>query len=183
MGIKARLHPYKPRPEYVLNHLINRIPLVDPRMAAYERMGVRFADRSRALFMLGAEVWEPKNLTVGEYVAVGRQALLDARGGLTIGRSVNISSYTRFMSAKHDIDDRDFVATYAPIVVGDLTWVAMGATVLGGVTIGEGAVVAASAVVTKDVEPWTVVGGAPAVPLRKRNRDVSYEIDFRPNWL
>ena len=182
MGVKARLGQYKPPQEFVLNHLVNRIPLVDARMAAYERLGVRFADRSKALIMLGTEVWNPTALQIGPWASIGRDVLLDARGGITLGKSVNITSHVKFMSAKHDVDDTRFAASFDPIVVGDHAWVALGATVLGGVTIGEGAVVAAGSVVTKDVAPFMVVGGMPARPLRERNRDVSYEIDYRPNW-
>jgi len=58
--------------------------------------------------------------------------------------------------------------TYAPIVIGDNAWVASRAFVGPGVTVGEGAVVAACAVVTKDIEPWTVVGGNPAKFIKKR---------------
>ncbi|HMS72434.1 MAG TPA: hypothetical protein PKB03_05320, partial [Baekduia sp.] len=65
---------------------------------------------------------------------------------------------------------------------GDRAWVALGATVLGGVTIGEGAVVAAGAVVTKDVEPYSVVGGVPAVKIGDRSRGLRYELDYRPSW-
>ena len=183
MSLRARLHPYKPPREFVLNHLVNRIPLVDVRMAAYERLGVRFADRAKALIMLGTEVWNPKGLEIGPYASIGRDVLLDARGGIRIGKSVNITSHTRFMSAKHVVDDPIFEARFEPIDIGDHAWVALGATVLGGVSIGEGAVIAAGSVVTKSVAPFAIVGGVPAAPIGERNRNVSYEIDYRPNWV
>jgi acetyltransferase-like isoleucine patch superfamily enzyme len=68
-------------------------------------------------------------------------------------------------------------------VVGDRAWVAQNALVLPGVTIGEGAVVAASSVVTNDVAPYAVVGGAPARHLRDRPRELTYELLLRRNWL
>ena len=69
-----------------------------------------------------------------------------------------------------------------PIVIGDRVWIGMNATVLGGVTIGEGAVVAAGSVVTKDVPPFTVVGGVPARPIKDRERELTYRLAYRPNW-
>lgn len=122
-------------------------------------------------------------MSIGRNSTIGRWCLLDARGGITVGRNVNISSYCRFMTAKHDFDDPAFPALYAPIVVGDRAWVAMGLTVLDGVTIGAGAVVCAGAVVTKDVPPYTVVGGVPAKHIRDRPREQGYTIDYPPNWL
>lgn len=178
--IAARWLP--PR-EYALNQVVSRIPLAGPRMRAYAALGVRLEDPRRCVIMLGTEVWKPSRLEIRSGTTVGRQCLLDARGGLRLGRSVNVSSHARFMSAKHEIDDPDFVATFEPIDVGDRVWIALGATVLGGVTIGEGAVVAAGAVVTSDVAPYTVVGGVPAVSLRMRDRRLRYELDYRPNWL
>ena len=172
-----------PPPEYALNHIVNRIPLVGARMAAYGVFGVRFEERSHTVIMLHTEVWAPRLVRIGARSVVGRECLLDARGGLKIGRDANISSHVRFMSAKHEIDDPEFAATFAPIVVGDRVWIALGATVLGGVTIGEGAVVAGGALVTRDVAPYTVVAGVPARPIRERSRDLRYELDYRPNWL
>lgn len=172
-----------PPPEAFLNHMVNRIPLAALRMRCYAFAGVRFDDPRTGVIMLGTEVWKPSRLSIGVHTIVGRGCLLDARGGLRLGRSVNVSSFTRFMSAKHVVDDPDFEAAFAPIVVGDRAWIALGATVLGGVTIGEGAVVAAGAVVTRDVDPYTIVGGVPAFPIGNRNRDLRYELSYRPNWL
>jgi acetyltransferase-like isoleucine patch superfamily enzyme len=183
MSLKSTLGAARPPREYVLNHVVNRIPLVEPRMAAYERLGVRFQDRRQAVIMLMTEVWTPQRLSIGAGVSIGRHVLLDARGGLEVGDGANISSYTRFMTAKHVVDDPDFAHLYEPIVIGDHAWVALGATVLGGVTIGAGAVVAAASVVTADVAPYTVVGGAPARLLReRRSGPLDYHIDYRPDW-
>jgi putative colanic acid biosynthesis acetyltransferase WcaF len=169
--------------ELILNHAVNRIPLVRPRMRCYALAGVRLEDASTGVIMLGSEVWAPRRLELGAHTIVGRHCLLDARGGLRLGRSVNVTSYSRFMTAKHLVNDPDFDAVFEPIVVEDRAWIALGATVLGGVTIGEGAVVAAGAVVTSDVEPFTIVGGIPAKPIGSRNRDLRYELLYRPNWL
>lgn len=177
------LYRWAPPPEYLLNHVVNRIPLVGPRMAAYAALGVRFADRRRAIVMLRAEVTSPRNLRMGIDSVIGRDCLVDARGGITIGDRVNITSFARFMTAKHLIDEPGFPAVLEPIVVEDDAWIALGATVLGGVTIGEGAVVAAGAVVTRDVPARAIVAGIPATQVGTREPGVGMASGYRPNWL
>lgn len=174
---------YLPHPDWVLNHVVARLPFVAWRMRLYQLARVRFADVRRACFMLGVEVSHPWRLTVGRGVIVGPQVLLDARGGITLGDNVNISSYTKIQTAKHEVQDPLFPASFAPVVIEDRVWIGLGAIVLGGVTIGEGAVVAAGSVVTKDVAPFTIVAGVPAAPIASRTRDLRYELDYRPNWI
>ncbi|MEI2712488.1 MAG: acyltransferase [Nocardioides sp.] len=171
-----------PNPEWLLNHVVNKVPYTAQRHRMYAALGVNFEDPSTGCLMLGVEVHSPHDLHVGRNVVVGPGALLDCRGGLHIGADVNITGKCRFMTAKHDVQDADFVASFDPIRIGDRAWIALGATVLGGVTIGEGAVVTANATVTKDVEPYTIVGGTPAVKIGERNRDLRYHLEYRPNW-
>jgi acetyltransferase-like isoleucine patch superfamily enzyme len=167
---------------WVLNHVVNRIPWASPRMACYARLGVALEDHRSGVIMLGSEVHSPAQLRIGRASAIGNRCILDARGGITIGRDVNISSYARLQTAKHLIDDPDFMHDYSPIAVEDRAWIAEGAVVLGGVRIGEGAVVAAGAVVSKDVAPFSVVAGVPARPLRERSRELRYHLAWRPDW-
>ncbi len=171
-----------PPRDWVLNHVVCRMPLASVRMACYARMGVAFEDHRTGVIMLGSEVHAPTQLKIGRGCAIGNRCVLDARGGITIGRDVNISSHARLQTAKHLIDDPDFMHDFSPIAIGDRAWIAEGAVVLGGVTLGEGAVVAAGAVVTKDVAPYSVVGGVPARPIRERARDLRYHLTWRPDW-
>ncbi|UWX80272.1 acyltransferase [Arthrobacter jinronghuae] len=76
---------------------------------------------------------------------------------------------------QHDYNSPTFATSGGPIVIRDRAWISFRATILPGVVIGEGAVVAANSVVTKDVEPFTVVGGIPAKKIGERNPSVSYE--------
>ena len=79
------------------------------------------------------------------------------------------------ITGSHDIDDPYFTADFKPIHVGHHCWIGTGAIVLQGVTIGDGAVVAAGAVVTKNIPPYEVWGGVPAKFIRKRNSDLLYK--------
>lgn len=171
-----------PPSDWLLNHLVCRLPFAASRMSWYARFGVLLEDHRTGIIMLGSQIHEPGRLRIGRNCAIGKRCVLDARGAITIGRDVNISSYARLQTAKHLIDDRDFMHDFSPIVIGDRVWIAEGAVVLGGVEIGEGAVVAAGAVVTKDVDPFSVVGGVPAKPIRTRSRDLRYHLSWRPDW-
>jgi acetyltransferase-like isoleucine patch superfamily enzyme len=181
--LKARTRRLLPTQEYALNHIANRLPARGTRMRLYQACGVNFEEITTTTFMLGTEVWSPSRLTVGANTAVGRQCLLDCRGTVTIGRSVNITSQVAFMTAKHDVQSPSFEAAYSPIVIGDRAWIALRATLLGGVTVGEGAVVAAGAVVASDVEPFSIVAGVPAKKIGERTRDLDYNILYKPDWL
>jgi putative colanic acid biosynthesis acetyltransferase WcaF len=90
-----------------------------------------------------------------------------------IGADASVSQYALLCTASHDIDSVDFELVAKPIMVQAHAWVAARAFVGPGVTIGEGAVVGATASVFRDVAPWMVVGGNPAVEIRKRTRTVS----------
>lgn len=180
--MRTRIVRWLPPPDAIVNAIVPRIPLAPLRMRALSVAGARFEDPATATIMLGTEVWSAPRLEIGARSIVGRHCLLDARGGIRIGRDVNITSYSRLVTAKHIIDDPGFDAVYEPIVIGDRAWIAMGATILGGVTINEGAVVAAGAVVTADVAPYAVVGGMPARKLRERSRDLDYRLGYRPLW-
>jgi putative colanic acid biosynthesis acetyltransferase WcaF len=182
---KSLLRPLKtfiPSGTWISNTLVGRIPIASMRMKFYALLGVRFENRKTGVIMLSTEIRAPHKLYIGRNSAIGRHCTIDARGGVTIGQDVNISSHARLQTAKHLIDDPDFMHDYSPITVGDRAWIAEASIVLGGVNIGEGAVVAAGAVVTKDVEPFTVVGGVPAQPIRMRSEDLRYHLSWRPDW-
>ena len=69
------------------------------------------------------------------------------------------------------------------VVIEDNAWIAMRTTILPGVTIGEGAYVAAAALVNRNVEPYTLVGGVPAKKIRDRSRDIQYTLQHFPHWI
>lgn len=83
------------------------------------------------------------------------------------------------MTFEHDLDDPDFLPRGRKVVIEDYVFIGIRAIILPGVTIHEGAAVAAGAIVTHDVEPYTIVAGTPAKPIRKRNRDIHYTLVHR----
>jgi len=117
----------------------------------------------------------PSRVTIGHATHINRGVLLDGRGIVKIGNCVSISHRAAFVSAGHDTQSPTFGYRSAPITICDYAWIGVNATILKGVTIGEGAVVAAGAVVTKDVEPYTIVGGVPAKKIGERPRGLNYK--------
>ena len=114
------------------------------------------------------EVWMPSRLRIGSQVWIDRNVNLYNVDRITIGDNVIISDGAYICTASHDISKKDFPLVTAPVTIGSGAWIAAHAIVLPGITIGEGAVVGSGAVVTKDVPPWTVVGGNPARIIKQR---------------
>ena len=106
-------------------------------------------------------------LTIGEGTFINNGVVLSAQEKIQIGNRVQIGPLVIAMDCDfHGVDDRNGEAPMAPIIVEDDVWLATRCTLLRGVRIGRGSVVAAGAVVTKDVPPYTLVGGIPARPIR-----------------
>lgn len=109
-----------------------------------------------------------KNITLGKNVFINSGCHFQDQGGIEIGDGTLIGHNVVLATINHDISPyMKRKNHYAPIKIGNNVWIGSNATILQGVTIGEWAVIAAGAVVTKDVEPYTVVGGIPAKFIKK----------------
>lgn len=120
------------------------------------------------------------HIAIGNNTVINRYSYLDGRVPLTIGNNVNISHYTLIQTLTHDPQNPDFVCLCKPVVIEDHVWIGARAIISPGVRIGEGAVVGAGAVVTRDVEPYTIVGGNPAKFIKERSRDLRYKSRYFP---
>jgi putative colanic acid biosynthesis acetyltransferase WcaF len=122
--------------------------------------------------------FEPSGVQIGEFCNIGNNAFLDGRRRLTIGNRVATGAEIMIYTLQHDIDSPSFDVMGGPVVIEDYVYIGPRAIILPSVKIGYGAVVAAGAVVTKDVPPYAVVGGIPAQYLRERSHDLDYHPDF-----
>ncbi len=136
-------------------------------------------DRSTVLYG-GFEIRSPRKLKIGANSSIGHKATLDARGGLEIGENVNFSSEVMIWTAQHDYRDPQFGTVFKPVKIEDYAWLGPRCIILPGVTVGKGAVVAAGAVVSNDVESYTVVGGVPAQKLTDRPENINYNPADKP---
>jgi len=119
------------------------------------------------------EIFLPSNLAIGDWSAIGDRALLYNLGPIEIGAKVTISQRAHLCAGTHDYTRADMPLLKPPITVRDQAWICADAFVGPGVTVGEGAVVGARAVVVKDVPPWAVVAGNPARFVKKREMQSS----------
>jgi acetyltransferase-like isoleucine patch superfamily enzyme len=158
----------------VIGHLPSRLVRT---FLAQAVLGIRVAPTAQ--LYRWREIRSGRNVTVGENTTIGLWATLDGREGITIGRSVNFSSEVSLWTLQHDPQSANFATKGGPIVIGDYAWISYRATVLPGVTVGEGAVVAAGAVVTKDVPPYAIVGGVPARVIGTRTDHLDYRLSRR----
>ncbi|MBQ7705460.1 MAG: sugar O-acetyltransferase [Selenomonadaceae bacterium] len=109
-----------------------------------------------------------KNINFGKNVFLNSGCKFQDQGGITIGDNSLIGHNVVLATINHSLNPADNrKISYAPIKIGNNVWIGSNATILQGVTIGDWAVVAAGAVVTKNVEPYTIVGGIPAKFIRR----------------
>jgi len=115
----------------------------------------------------------PRNIEIGDNVKINKGVFITATDKVKIGDDVLIGPYTVINSGNHNYSNplipiRLQGHTTEPIIIENDVWIGANSTILAGVKIGKGAVVGAGAVVTKDVAPYTVVGGVPAIFIKNR---------------
>lgn len=152
--------------ELMLLRWIGHIPSHTIRNIKYRFFGIKIGKGST--FHMWANFYEPKNIKIGEDTIIGDHAFLDGRDKLTIGSHTDIASSVMIYNSEHDLEKEDFSAIVAPVEIGDYVFIGPRVIIMPGVKIGNGAVVAGGAVVTKDVDPFTIVGGVPAKPIGER---------------
>ena len=126
------------------------------------------------------DVRKPQCISIGRNCVINKRVLLDGRGGLEIGDNVDIAQDVLIWTKEHDVTSSFHQLKAGKVIIKNYVWIASRAIILPGVIIGEGAVVAAGSVVTKDVEPYSIVGGIPAKKIGERNKNLEYTLNYRP---
>ncbi len=149
----------------MVNHVITHIPSKRVRHIYLKMLGTRIPSDSKIDY--NCYYMSPDRLKVGHGTHINRGCMLDCRGMVTIGNSVSVSHLVNIVSGGHQVNSSTFESRFLPIIIEDYVWIGVGATILQGVHIGKGAVVAAGAVVTKDVNSFDIVGGGTCGENRK----------------
>jgi acetyltransferase-like isoleucine patch superfamily enzyme len=155
---------------------IGNIPLHFVRRFFYEISGIKMGKHST--IHCWARFYETNKIEIGKGTIIGDHCFLDGRDKLMIGDHVDIASQVLIYNSEHDIHSQDFYADKtAPVEIGDYVFVGPRAIILPGVKIGKGAIIAAGAVVTKDVPEFKIVGGVPAREIGERqSKDLHYSL-------
>lgn len=166
---------------FVVASGVGHIPSARLRHAFYRAvMGVELGRGAR---INGRAEIRKGRVRIGKNSVIGHDAILDGRLGIEIGESVNLSSEVAIWTMQHDHRDLDFRSVGGPVTVGDHAWLSFRAVVLPGVSIGPGAVVAAGAVVTGDVPPYSVVAGMPAKVIGTRPKTLRYALGSTRHFI
>lgn len=147
-------------------HFTGHCPFWTFRKMVYTLAGVKIERGSK--IHVFCRFFEPKNIEIGKDTLIGEFAFLDGRASLKIGDHTDIASHVLIYNSEHDLNDSEFKAIEQPVEIGDYVFVGPRAIILPGVKIGRGAVVAAGAVVTKNVASGKIVGGIPAKEIGER---------------
>jgi len=161
---------------YVLNRIIAFIPSWFIRRNYIKFLGAEIGNHSR--IDMGVYITNiRRNLKIGDYVHINQGSIFLCNGGIEIGNNVSISHRVGLFSDGHDVQSSDFAYISGKIKIEDYVWIGANAIILSGkngITIGKGAVICAGAVVTKNVEAFSIVAGVPAKVVGKRNENFEY---------
>ena len=160
---------------------VGHIPSHHIRRLFYRSAGIKIGKGSS--IHMWANFFYPLNIEIGEDTIIGNNVFLDGRAPLKIGNHTDIAAEVLIYNSEHDISSDDFVARTASVQIGDYVFIGPRVIILPGVKIGKGGVVAAGAVVTKDVPDFAIVGGVPAKIIGERAlKDPKYKLG-RARWF
>ena len=132
----------------------------------------------------GVEIRSPWNL-VADRCIIMSGCILDARHGISIGEDVVFGTGVHIWTEEHDLNDPYFAVNKEhakPVEIGEHAWICSDSTILPGIKVGEGAVVASRACVVKDCCAFGVYGGVPAKYVSERSHDLRYRLSNKPHW-
>lgn len=173
--IQNRIYNYWLDFELMCLRWVGHVPFHSFRNICYRLAGIKIGKGST--LHMWANFFEPRNISIGNGTIIGDHAFLDGRAKLTIGNNVDIASSVMIYNSEHDLNSEDFSATLSEVKIADFCFIGPRAIILPGVSIGTAAVIAAGAVVSKDVPALTIVGGVPAQKIgNRKNKNPNYRL-------
>src|SRR5664280_455107 len=164
--------------EYV-GWIVRNLPSIEGMAIRYGLYRFLFKRiKSFALIYPGVYLTHTYGIEIGHRFSVNSGTIIDGRGGIKIGDGVMIGPHTAIYSSGHDFSRPELPMTsldhiMAPVVIHDDVWIGAHVCIPSGITIGRGTVIAAGAVVVKDVEDYTIVAGVPAKVIGTRRQTSS----------
>ena len=157
---------------------VGRIPSFLIRNFTYKYIFCMDIDKKTIIYG-GCEFRNPWNISIGRSV-IGPNNIIDGRNKVTIGNNVCTANNCSIWTMQHDPNSKDFGTKSSPVIVEDYAWISSRTTILPGVKIRKGSVVACNAVVTKDCEEFSIYMGIPAK--KKGNRMDNLDYSFSDHW-
>ncbi len=158
-----------------INDFVSHFPSKHIRCEMLRIFGMQIEKNVR--FYQGFHIRNPRGISLGSGCSIGPKVLLDGRKGLFVGKNVTIAYEAIIWTLNHDYNDIHFCGKGASVTIHDFAWICSRSIILPGISIGEGAVVASGAIVTKDVPPYAVVAGVPAKVIGYRD-EKKYEYGY-----
>jgi len=159
----------------ILHWVSDHLPSHLLRQLLFRMAGVKIGNGST--IHMGVRFFLPDGIQIGSDSIIGFGTFLDGRKTLKIGNHVDIASEVMIYNSEHNLESEMFEATEEPVEINDYVFIGPRSIILPGVKIGKGAVVAAGAVVTKDVPDFAIVGGVPAKVIGERkNKNPNYKL-------
>lgn len=158
---------------YLAKDIVSRIPSHLFRLYFY-RVFMKLTIGNGSSILMGAQFYTIGKFWLGKNSTINQRCILDNRGGIVIGDNVSISTESCILTADHDLNSPVFEGRVNSVKIEDYVFIGTRAIILPGVVLGKGSAVAAGAVVTKDVKPFTIVAGIPAKSIGKRKPELSY---------
>ncbi len=177
MSFKQHYHGLKDGLIWIIcNDILANIPSKHVRFWGLKILGAKISNDVR--LYQGFHIRAPSGVHIKSGCSIGPKVLLDGRKGLFIGKNVTIAYEAIIWTLNHDYNDIHFCGKGAPVTIQDYAWICSRSIILPGITIGEGAIVASGAIVTKNVPPFSIVAGVPAKIIGqrdKKNYDYGYQ--------
>jgi acetyltransferase-like isoleucine patch superfamily enzyme len=162
---------------YFCNYWITNIPSHTIRLFYYKKI-MNFQIGSGSTILMNCKFNCAGGLTIGENSVINGNCRLDSRGKLEIGNNVCISHDVFLLTADHNADLIGVLGRNKKIIIEDYVWIGARAMLLPGVKIGKGAVIAAGAIVTRNVDNLKIVAGVPAKIINSRPEKFNYSASY-----
>ena len=158
---------------WLTNCVVCNFPSIRVRRCFLRGLGLKMSSNVR--IYEGFHIREPQGIVIEDGVSIGPHVLLDGRMGLRIKKNAVIAYEAIIWTLNHDYNDINFGSKGGAVEIGEYAWICSRSIILPGLKIGNGAIVASGAIVTKDVEPYSIVAGIPAKVIGHREiKDYKY---------